>query len=90
MPEEHPNVALMKRLDSSDLAGCADLFAQQFVLHYFNPRLPELQGDYVGPSGLGTLFERRDLDADRQRHGLPCHGSARAVTLFIPGLKMRV
>lgn len=57
MTEEHPNVSLMKRLDLSDLAGCADLFDQGFVWHYFNPQLPELEGDHVGLCGLRTFFE---------------------------------
>lgn len=58
MAEEHPNLSLLERLDLSDLAGCADLFARQFVWHYYNPLLPQIQGDYVGPGGLRTFFEK--------------------------------
>ena len=55
---EHPNIALMSRLDLRDLAGCADLFAQGFIWHFVNPKLPEIQGDYYGVAGLGTFFQR--------------------------------
>ena len=65
MVEEHANVSLIKRLDLTNLAGCAGLFAQHFVWHFFNPRLPEVQGDYVGPSGLRTFFEKLGALSDR-------------------------
>ena len=55
--EEHPNVALMKRLDIRNLAGCAHLFSSDFVWHYINPNLPGVEGDYVGLAGLQTFFE---------------------------------
>ncbi len=58
MTEEHPNVSLLHRLNLGDLAGSADLFSEDFVWHYFNPRLPDVQGDYVGLTGLQTFFEK--------------------------------
>ncbi len=48
MAEKHANVSLLKRLDLSNIAAAADLFAQDVVWHFFNPRLPDVQGDYVG------------------------------------------
>ena len=42
MTDEHPNLALLKRLDFNNLAGAAGLFAEEFVWHYFNPRLPDV------------------------------------------------
>ncbi len=56
MSEEHPNVALLSRLDLRNLAGEADLFADDFVWHYFNPALPDVHGDYVGVEGLRSFF----------------------------------
>lgn len=58
MAEEHANVSLLKRLDLSNLTAAADLFAQDVVFHYFNPRLPDVQGDYVGLTGIRTFFEK--------------------------------
>jgi hypothetical protein len=58
MSEEHPNVSLLKRVDLGNLASCADLFAEGFVWHFFNPRLPDVQGDYVGVTGLQTFFDK--------------------------------
>jgi ketosteroid isomerase-like protein len=56
LTEEHPNVALIKGLDIRNLADCAHLFAPDFVWHYFNPNLPEVEGDYVGLAGLQNFF----------------------------------
>ena len=58
MSDEHPNVTLLKRLDFGNLAGAADLFAEDFVWHFFIPRLPDVEGDYVGLSGLQTFLEK--------------------------------
>jgi ketosteroid isomerase-like protein len=58
MTDEHPNVTLLKRLDFSNLDGAAQLFAENFVWHFFNPRLPDVEGDYVGLSGLQTFLEK--------------------------------
>ena len=57
MADKHPNVALMERLDVRDLASATDLFAEDVVFHYFNSRLPEAEGDYVGLDGIRTFFE---------------------------------
>jgi hypothetical protein len=58
MAKEHPNVSLLKRLDLGNIAGAADLFAEDFVWHFFNPLLPDVQGDYVGLTGLQAFFEK--------------------------------
>ena len=50
MTEDHPNIALLKRLDPRNMAASTDLFAEDAVLHYFNPNLPELQGDPGQPT----------------------------------------
>ena len=57
METEHPNIQLVKRLDITDLASTQDLFAKDFVWHYFNPNLPEIAGDYVGLDGLRSFFQ---------------------------------
>lgn len=58
MTAEHPNVALLKRLDLGNLARANDVIAEDFVLHFFNPKLPDLQGDYVGLLGFREFFEK--------------------------------
>ncbi|MEO1167452.1 MAG: nuclear transport factor 2 family protein [Pseudomonadota bacterium] len=57
MTQEHPNITLLKRLDRSNLAASKELFAEDVVFHFFNPNLPELQGDHVGPDGIRALFD---------------------------------
>jgi ketosteroid isomerase-like protein len=57
MDTDHPNIQLMKRLDLGDLASARDLFAENVVWHYFNPNLPEVQGDYVGLNGIRSFFQ---------------------------------
>ncbi len=60
MTDEHANLKLLARLNIRDLDSCADLFAEDFVWHYVNPRLPDVQGDYLGVRGLKTFFEKID------------------------------
>lgn len=57
MPEEHPNFSLLKKLDLDDIAGCADVLADDCVWHFFNPTLPDIQGDYVGRQSLQEFFD---------------------------------
>ena len=56
MSELHPNVALLSALDLRDLDASAKLFSDDFVWHYFNPNLPELEGDFAGLEGLKRFF----------------------------------
>lgn len=58
MVEEHPNVQLMKRFNPADPAGAEGFFAEDVIWHYFNPNLPELEGDYVGTDGIRAFFQR--------------------------------
>ncbi len=57
MGADHPNIKLLNRLDLRDLAAAQDLFAEDVVWHYFNPNLPEVQGDYVGLDGIRAFFQ---------------------------------
>ena len=34
----------------------AALFSDDFVWHYYNPNLPDVEGDYVGVEGLKQFF----------------------------------
>ncbi len=58
MTKEHPNISVLKRFDPRNIAGSADVLAEDVVFHYFNPKLPEMQGDYVGLEGIQTFFEK--------------------------------
>ena len=54
---EHPNISLMKRLDLRNIAEARDVIAEDVVWHFFNPNLPDMQGDYVGLEGIRSFFE---------------------------------
>jgi predicted SnoaL-like aldol condensation-catalyzing enzyme len=56
MTEEHPNLALLSKLDIRDLNASAALFSDHFVWHYFNPKLADVEGDYIGVEGLKKFF----------------------------------
>jgi len=58
MTKVHPNISLFKQLDLRNLGEASDLFAEDFVWHYFNSHLPDLEGDYVGLGGLQAFFEK--------------------------------
>ena len=61
MPDEHPNIALLKRFNPASVAETADVFAEDAIWHYYNPRLPDLHGDYFGPAGVQAFFEKLRL-----------------------------
>ena len=56
MTEDHPNLVLLSKLDIRDLNASAALFSDDFVWHYFNPKLPDVAGDYIGVDGLKRFF----------------------------------
>ena len=56
----HPNISLLEKLDIRNLDACTNIFADNFIWHYFNPRLPELEGDYRGIEGLKSFFTKLD------------------------------
>lgn len=59
---QQANLDLVARVGPLVSSGVADrdedLFADDFVFHFFNPRLPELAGDHYGLDGLCNFFER--------------------------------
>ena len=57
MPEQPPNVALLQRLDPRDIATAKDVFSEDVVWHFFNPKLPDIQGDFVGLAGVQSFFQ---------------------------------
>ncbi len=58
MSDEHPNITLLQSVNLRDIASAKDVFSEDFVWHFFNPELPDIQGDYVGLAGLGSFFEK--------------------------------
>lgn len=58
MTEEHPNIAVLKKFNPADVAGSADVLAEDVVFHYFNALLPDLHGDYVGRAGVQAFFDK--------------------------------
>ena len=54
----HPNISLLGKLDIQNLDACTNIFADNFIWHYFNPRLPELEGDYRGIEELKSFFTK--------------------------------
>lgn len=55
---EHPNIAVLQKFDPTNIAASSDLIATDAVFHYFNPRLPDIHGDYVGIKGFKTFFQK--------------------------------
>ena len=45
-------------MQPGNLADATELFAPDAVFHYINPRLPDIQGDYVGMDGIRSFFEK--------------------------------
>ena len=54
----HPNLAILMKIDLQNLDACAEIFADDFIWHYFNPKLPDLEGDYCGVEELKGFFTK--------------------------------
>ena len=64
MSTEHPNVSLFNQLDPANIAQSADLLSEDFVWHFFNPAIPQIEGDYVGLEGLQRFFDILSMMTD--------------------------
>jgi len=58
MNKEHPNISILKMFDPANPNTLAEVLADDFVWHYINPKLPELEGDYFGLPGLTDFFQK--------------------------------
>ena len=58
MTKDHPNIAVLKRFNPANVAETVDVFTEDVIQHYYNPRLPDLHGDYVGHAWILTFFEK--------------------------------
>lgn len=54
MSQEHPNIEVLKRFDPRDPA----VLSEDVIFHFFNPLLPDLNGDYVGREGVSAFFAK--------------------------------
>ena len=70
-----PNFEALTRAGELIKSGFADRdnhpFADDFVFHFFNPHLPELDGDHSGLDGMRSLFERLQQTSDTGFHNEP-------------------
>ena len=60
----HPNLSLLATLNLRDLDASKRILADDFVWHYFNRQLPELEGDYHGVDGLKRFFAKLGARSD--------------------------
>jgi len=54
----HPNMSVLAKLNLQDIDSCSEVFADNFIWHFFNSRLPELEGDHIGIAGLKSFFAK--------------------------------
>lgn len=57
MSVEYQNIDVLQKFDPRNVNESADILAEDVVWHFFNPLLPDVQGDYVGLTGLQSFFE---------------------------------
>jgi predicted SnoaL-like aldol condensation-catalyzing enzyme len=57
MASEHPNISVLEKFDPTDISKTAEVLAKDAVFHFFNPRLLDLQGDYIGLEGIQSFFQ---------------------------------
>jgi len=55
--KSHPNIAVLQKFNPNNFTASADILSDSAVFHYFNPELPDLEGDYIGLAGFQKFFE---------------------------------
>ena len=48
----------MQQFNPSNIADAIDIIDEDAIFHYFNPMLPDMQGDYFGRKGFMEFFGR--------------------------------
>lgn len=56
MEKVHPNIVVMQQFNPADIASSAKIIAKDAIFHYYNPMLPDMQGDYLGRQGFIEFF----------------------------------
>ena len=56
--KEHPNISILKKLDTCNLTRSANLFAEDFVWHSFNPKLFCLHSNCAGLKGFQSFLKK--------------------------------
>jgi len=52
----HPNIDVLQQFNPANISGSGSIIAEDAVFHYFNPMLPEMEGDYQGRQGFMDFF----------------------------------
>ncbi len=57
MNKQHSNIAVLKKFDPMNKTVMTEILAKDFIWHFINPELPDIQGDYLGAEGLVNFFK---------------------------------
>ncbi|MDH3711172.1 MAG: nuclear transport factor 2 family protein [Cyclobacteriaceae bacterium] len=52
----HPNIAVLQQFNPTNISASAGIIAEDAVFHYYNPMLPDMEGDYLGRQGFMEFF----------------------------------
>ncbi|EAR01316.1 nuclear transport factor 2 family protein [Maribacter sp. HTCC2170] len=52
----HPNIAVLQQFNPANISGSIVIIAEDAIFHYYNPMLPDMQGDYLGRQGFVDFF----------------------------------
>ena len=56
MSKVHPNIAVLQQFNPANISASISIIAEDAIFHYFNPMLPDVQGDYLGRQGFMDFF----------------------------------
>ena len=56
MNSVHPNIAVLQQFNPTNISDSIGIIADDAIFHYFNPMLPDMQGDYHGSQGFIEFF----------------------------------
>lgn len=56
MNKVHPNIDVLQQFNPANIFASGSIIAEDAVFHYFNPMLPDMEGDYQGRQGFMDFF----------------------------------
>ena len=56
MEKIHPNLLVIQQFNPANIEDSLEVIAADAVFHYFNPKLPNIAGDYIGKQGFIDFF----------------------------------
>lgn len=86
----HPNIKLLEEVNLKDRPSIKKKFSSHVIWRFFNPKIPNIAGDYKGVEGIMKLFEILDIITRGSFEYIPVRAIAVGEELVVTHVKNRM